>query len=183
MNTRCTLILGVLLLLVLAGCGAPVADDQDDVGIGGNSPEAVVESFFEDFNRALQDPKLGDGETNRAWAERLANYFAPIERVRQRTAMIRMLASFAYRQQQIAEGQRLIIEITYTNAEVVERTDDRASVRLIDGKIRFQRVAERENGDRDVLRTQERGLMETLGQTSGVLPVLRVNGRWFMTEG
>lgn len=178
----CCILIGLLLLGALSACGAEVAADQSDAGIGGNLPETVAASFFEDFNSALNDPDLSQGKTQRAWAERLANYFAPVERAGKRRALGRMLASFAYNQRQLGEGQRIVFEITYTNIEVVDRSDDRATVRLLDGKLRLQRVRERDNGDREVLRQQETSLTETLGQTSGVFPVLRVNGRWFMTE-
>lgn len=172
-----------LLLAILPACSEFAASPTNEIiGVGGSSPEAVTESFFEDFNLALSDPDLDKDETRRSWSERLASYFAPAERIDQRIALGQMLAKFDASQHQLEEGQHLVFEVSFTAVEVVERADDQARVRLIDGKLHVRRVLEHDDGNLEILREQERPLMETIGQTSGTIPVLRVNGLWFLTE-
>lgn len=171
-----------LLLWFIVGCNTPADTETDIVGVGGSRPEIVAASFFDDFNAALQDPNITEPETRRAWAERLANYFAPSERAAQREVIGQNLATFAYGLTQLDERQRLVLAVDYTNVELIEQVENRANIRLINGKMHLQRIQTTEEGLERVVFDQERSLAEVIGQASDVFPVLRVNGRWFMTE-
>ncbi|NJP04339.1 MAG: hypothetical protein HC837_01255 [Chloroflexaceae bacterium] len=83
---------------------------------------------------------------------------------------------------QIADDQRLTVEIQYGGIELVERTSDHARIRLVDGAVTLRQVRIAESGYEEVLRQQQRPLTEVLGEDYSVLPVLRVNDRWFLTE-
>ncbi len=170
----------LLLLLTLAGCAAPPVDSGDDavVGVGRSSPEAAVDGFLEDLNRAMQDPSLASAEKRRGWAERLAGYFAPGERIDQRAAFIDMLAGFADTAQNPVIGTRAALAITYTRVELISREGDEALVRVVDGAFDLRWL----DAQGEILRERTGGLTEIIGQTSGGLPVLRVDGLWFLTE-
>jgi hypothetical protein len=170
-----------LLLLALAACAAPVSDPtaDDTSGVGRSSPEAAVDGFLEDLNRALQDPNLGDATTRRSLAERLAGYFAPGERIDQRTAFIDMLAGFADTSQNPVVGAKVSLALTYSRVELLSRTGDKALVRVVDGTFDLRWL----DANGEVVRERTRGLAEVLGQQSDGLPVLRVDALWFITEG
>lgn len=175
---------GLLVVFGLSGCGTSIAIEQE-ASLGGGSPEAVAESFFEDLNRALSDPELADSEVNRAWAERLASYFAPSERADQRAAFATTLATYGYRIDQLDANEQFVIEVVYEGIEQIDRDGDRANVRLVEGMILMRQTRDTGPTTQVTVREQERALGEVLGLASseGVFPVLRVNGRWFMTEG
>ncbi|PDW00803.1 hypothetical protein CJ255_20195 [Candidatus Viridilinea mediisalina] len=149
------------------------------VGAGGGSPHQVVESFLEDLNAALNDPALTDIEVRRGWAERLASHFAPSERVDQRAALGLMLARFAHGAANPAVGAYATLEVSFSGTEVIERHEDRALVRVVDGQLilRFY------NAEGDLLRERTGGLIDLIGEQRGALPTLQVGGSWFMTEG
>jgi hypothetical protein len=169
-----------LLLLILAGCAAPASDAtaDDTIGVGRSSPEAAVDGFLEDLNLALQDPNLGDAARRRGLAERLAGYFAPGERIDQRAAFIDMLAGFADTSQSPVLGTKVSLAITYSRVELLSRDGDEALVRVVDGAFDLRWL----DATGEVLRERTRGLTEVLGQDSDGLPVLRVDGLWFITE-
>lgn len=164
-----------LLLLALAGCGAPPADDTSG---GGPTPEGVVESFIEDLNRALRNPGLGDAQTQRSWAERLASYFAPGERIDQRTAFIDTLASFADTSTSPVVGTKATLTITYSRAKLLSREGNEALVRVVDGAFDLRWLNEKD----EVLRERTGSLAEVIGHDSDGLPVIEVGGLWFLTE-
>jgi hypothetical protein len=167
----------VILVLLLAGCGAePAADEL--AGAGGSSPQAVVESFLEDLNSALATP-LATPDARRVWAERLAGHFAPSERADQRVAMASMLADFATGATSPAVGTRATLEVTWTRMELRSLEGDRALVRVVDGVLVLRFL----DADGNVLRERSGGLTDMIGQASGGLPTLRVGGSWFLTEG
>jgi hypothetical protein len=170
----------LLFILALAGCAAPTSDSAADtnIGVGRSSPEAAVDGFLEDLNRALQAPTLGDTATRRSWAERLAGYFAPGERIDQRAAFIDMLAGFADTTQHPVVGSKATLAITYSRVELLSRDGDQAMVRVVDGSFELRWLNEKG----EVVRERTGGLTEVLGQKSGGLPVLRVDGLWFLTE-
>jgi hypothetical protein len=179
--------IGLLLgWLLLVGCGVPVEAERDDEIIGGDTPDAALIGFVSIFNEALNDPEIINIEARRTWAERLASFFAPSERVEQRGNLQVMLANFAARIEQIDDNEEVTLEITYEGV-IVDDTDDTddtyANVRLLSGNLRFRRVYVAENGYREVLVDQEHPINDVLGQSgdSG-FPVLRVGGRWFLTE-
>ncbi len=171
-----------LVALVLVACGVPVETDQPDLEAGGQTPQAVMTSFFNDLNQALQDPQIVEPETRDFWAARLANYFAPSERLSQRMAIAYMLANVADDQRQLADDHVLTIEILFSSIELVEERGDHAIVHIVDGWVRLREVQINSNGRQNVIRDQRRSFREVLGLTSDELAVLRVNNRWFMTE-
>jgi hypothetical protein len=170
----------ILLILALVGCAAPAPDAAADtnIGVGRSSPEAAVDGFLEDLNRALQDPNLSDAATRRGLAERLAGYFAPGERIDQRAAFIDTLAGFADTSQHPIVGSKAVLAITYSRVELLSRDGDQAVVRVVDGTFALRWL----NEQGEVVRERTGGLTEVIGQASGGLPVLRVDGLWFLTE-
>ncbi|MEI7770590.1 MAG: hypothetical protein WCI67_11400 [Chloroflexales bacterium] len=175
----CRLSAVALLLLALVGCALPASDGAADVnsGVGRSSPEAAVDGFLEDLNNALQSP-LSDTAARQSWAERLAGYFAPGERIDQRAAFIDMLAGFANTAQHPVIGSKVSLAITYSRVELLSRAGEQAMVRVVDGTFELRWLNEKG----DVLRERTGSLTEVLGQKSGGLPVLRVDGLWFLTE-
>lgn len=170
----------VLLLLALSGCAAFSADISEDapIGVGRISPEAAVDGFLEDLNRALKDPNLIEVPTQRSWAERLAGYFAPGERVDQRTAFIEMLAGFADTVQNPLLGSKATLEITYSRIELLSRDGNEAMVRAVDGTFELRWL----DDQGEVLRERTGGFTEVIGQESGGIPVLQVDNLWYLTE-
>lgn len=174
----CSTFFVLCLALSMAACGAEPAE-QELAGAGGSSPQAVVESFLEDLNRALNAPQLAEPAVRRAWAERLAGHFAPSERADQRVAMSEMLAGFAATAASPAVGSRATLEVSFTATELIEQGDGRALVRIIDGVMTLRFL----NDLGEVVRERTSGITEVIGQESGGLPVLQVGTSWFLTEG
>jgi hypothetical protein len=169
--------------LMLAGCSLPEDVEGNERAIGGETPEAVIRSFFDSLNTALQDPEITEQETRQVWAERLATYFAPSERIDQRDILWQMLADFATRLERVDEHMEITLEVTYEGMYIAEQSDDSAMVRLVGGTLHFRRVWVAENGYRSIVTDQRHSLNEVLGQSEqGGFAVLRVNGRWFLTE-
>jgi hypothetical protein len=176
-TTPIRLLLLIVCSLLLTACGQTVA--LEETAQGGASPEQVVESFLEDFNAALNDPSLDEPDVRRGWAERLAGYFAPSERIDQRTAMGDMLVGFVASSRQPVVGERMVLELTYSDVEVIDRTDNTALVEITDGAFLLRWL----NAEGEPLRERSGNIMDIIGQTSGGLPVLRVGAQWFLTEG
>ncbi|MBX0327121.1 hypothetical protein K2Z83_05420 [Oscillochloris sp. ZM17-4] len=168
----------LLLILALAGCAAPAGLASDSASGGGPTPEGVVESFIEDLNSALRDPSLGNVEARRGWAERLAGYFAPGERVDQRAAFSDTLAGFADTSTSPVVGTKATLEITYSRAELLSRSGDEALVRVVDGAFNLRWL----DDTGEVLRERTGSLAEVIGQKDDGLPVIEVGGLWFLTE-
>lgn len=179
---RLLLSLWLPVLCLLAACAAVPSIEQDASSLGGTTPEEAAAGFFQSFNEALQDPALTELETRRIWAERLASYFAPSERVDQRYVLQQMLANFAAGMEQLEADQRMTLEVSYSALQVMDESSQRATVRLVDGTLRFRRVRVTEDDRRIVLLDQQRPLAQTLGLQQGTLPLVQVNGRWFLTE-
>ncbi len=177
MTTRLALLI-LAAALLLAGCATEPADEEL-AGAGGSSPQAVVESFLEDLNRALAAAQLDQPSVRRAWAERLAGHFAPSERADQRVAMAAMLADFAAGAASPAVGDRAALEVTWTRIDLLEQDGDRALVRVVDGVLTLRFL----DAQGELLRERTAGLTDVIGQASGGLPTLQVGGSWFMTEG
>ncbi|MEI8306495.1 MAG: hypothetical protein WCF99_05460 [Chloroflexales bacterium] len=168
----------IIILLTLAGCAAPDGLADTNIGVGRSSPEAAVDGFLEDLNHALQALNLSDVATRRSWAERLAGYFAPGERIDQRAAFLDMLAGFADTAQHPVVGSKAVLAITYSRVELLSRDGDRAMVRVVDGSFDLRWLNEKG----DVIRERTGSLTDVIGQTSGGLPVLRVDKLWFLTD-
>lgn len=166
----------------LVACTAAPAADEASVG-GGFSPESVTESFFEDLQRALRDPNLQQEETRSFWAERLAGYFAPAERDTQRVALRRALASFASGLRQLADDETAIFELRGLQpVEKVADDGERALVRLPSASISMtlMRTTERSSF---VFYEQTIGLSQVIGRSDGAVPLVKIDGRWYLTEG
>lgn len=176
------LIVWLLLISGMVACATPIDVEEDIIGVGGSTPETIASSFFEDFNQALRDPGLIEYETRRIWAERLAGYFAPSERVNQRKAFASTLDNFAMSLERLDSDERLWLRVSYTTIELAERKGERATVRLVSGSLDLRHVRVTEQGTQEMLLEDVYPLADLLGQESGVFPVLRVDGRWFMTE-
>ncbi|NNJ10046.1 hypothetical protein EKD04_006880 [Chloroflexales bacterium ZM16-3] len=167
----------ILLILALVGCAAPPADDG--ASGGGPTPEGVVESFIEDLNRAMQDPSLSNVEARRRWAERLAGYFAPGERIDQRAAFNDTLASFANTSTSPVVGTKATLAITSSRVELLSRNGNQALVRVVDGAFVLRWL----DDQGEVLRERTGSLSEVIGQEGDSMPVIEVGGLWFLTEG
>lgn len=171
----------LLLLVVLpVGCGVPVEIEQEDTG--GETPREVVGHFLDNLNQALQDPNLEQPKVREVWALQLASHFAPSERANQRLALEDMLTRFATSLSALGEDEQLTIEIRYESIRLDEQHGNRGSVYIVDGWLNLRQVHVAENGRKTVRRDQGGPLLEVIGLKSKVLPVLRVNGRWFLTE-
>jgi hypothetical protein len=176
-------LIGCLVLLLLAACGVPVEVEQDEQQLGGATPEDVAAIFVADLNAALSDVELDQIETRRRWAGRLASSFAPVERVDQRYVLQQMLADYVDQRAALADDLELSLEISYEAIRVVNRQSDFPLVRLIGGAIRLREVRVAENGYRSIVSDQQYPLTDLLGQRGrDGFPVVRVGGRWFLTE-
>jgi hypothetical protein len=170
------------MVCFLVGCAAAPATDEAGVG-GGFSPEAVTESFFEDLQRALRDPNLQQEEARSFWAERLAGYFAPAERDTQRVALRRALASFASGLRQLADDETAIFELRGLQpVEKVADDGERALVRLPSASISMTLVRTTERGS-FVFYEQTIGLSQVIGRSDSTVPLVKIDGRWYLTEG
>lgn len=172
MATTCWL----LLALLLSSCSAAAL--EENVGLGGVTPEAVVESFLEDFNAALADPALNEAATRQMWANRLASYFAPSERSDQRLAMRDMLDGFASANTRPARGSRAEVTITYDRTRVLRANDQTALVEVVNAII----TVRWRDSEGNVLLERNGALLRLIGREEHGLPVLRVDGRWYLTE-
>lgn len=170
------MVLWLALGLLLGGCGAAALDEN--VGLGGVTPEAVVESFLEDMNAALADPALNEAATRQMWANRLASYFAPGERADQRQAMREMLDGFASANTRPARGSRAEVTISYDRTRVL-RADDRTALVEIVNAVMTVRWRDNEG---NLLLERNGALLRLIGREESGLPVIRVDGRWYLTE-
>ncbi|WP_322487374.1 hypothetical protein [Chloroflexus sp.] len=169
-------VLWLALGLFLGGCGAAAL--EENVGLGGVTPEAVVESFLEDINAALADPLLNEAATRQMWANRLASYFAPGERADQRQVMREMLDGFASANTRPARGSRAEVTISYDRTRVL-RADDRTALVEIVNAVMIVRWRDNEG---NLLLERNGALLRLIGREESGLPVIRVDGRWYLTE-
>ncbi len=169
-------VLWLALGLVLGGCGAAAL--EENVGLGGVTPEAVVESFLEDMNAALADPALNEAATRQKWANRLASYFAPGERADQRQAMREMLDGFASANTRPARGSRAEVTISYDRTRLL-RADERTALVEIVNAVMTVRWRDNEG---NLLLERNGALLRLIGREESGLPVIRVDGRWYLTE-
>ncbi|WP_245668738.1 hypothetical protein [Chloroflexus islandicus] len=170
------MVLWLALGLLLGGCGAAAL--EENVGLGGVTPEAVVESFLEDINAALADPALNETATRQMWANRLASYFAPGERADQRQAMREMLDGFASANTRPARGSRAEVTISYDRTRVL-RADERTALVEIVNAVMTVRWRDNEG---NLLLERSGALLRLIGREESGLPVIRVDGRWYLTE-
>lgn len=170
------MVLWLALGFLLGGCSAATLDEN--IGLGGVTPEAVVESFLEDMNAALADPALNEAATRQMWANRLASYFAPGERADQRQVMREMLDGFASANTRPARGSRAEVTISYDRTRVL-RADDRTALVEIVNAVMTVRWRDNEG---NLLLERNGALLRLIGREESGLPVIRVDGRWYLTE-
>jgi hypothetical protein len=161
------------LLLLISGCSTVSLDE--DIGLGGVTPEAVVESFLEDFNTALADPALSEPTARQVWANRLASYFAPSERADQRLVMREMFDSFARNNLQPVRGSKAEVVITYDRTRA-NRIDEMTALVEVVMTVRWRDAAG------NVVFERSGALLRLIGREANGLPVIRVDGRWYLTE-
>jgi hypothetical protein len=172
---------GIILIASLSGCLASNQAIQDEKG-GGETPEAVVHYFLTTLSSAIQDPDIDNPETRLVWALRLSTAFPPGERVDQRALIQTMLANFSHGHEELAKNQRLIVDIVYTELVVDTPHDNQAHVNIVEGQLylRWMRV---DPGGAEILQKDQRVLLtDVIGAYGTFLPVLYVDGRWFLTE-
>lgn len=171
----------LVALAALAGCGQEAPPPAPSGG--GFNPESVAQSFFEDFGQALQDPNLAREETRDYWVERLANYFAPSERDDQRIALASSLASFANGLGELADNEAVVFELHgFNQLEKVSDDGTHAIVRLPSASIYMALTRSTEEGTRPFYE-QTISLGQVTGRADGSVPMIKVDGRWYLTEG
>lgn len=178
--------IAVALLLSLAGCGdtpAAPASTAEAERLN-NTPDAVVESFFEDLGAALNDPRLAEAERRSFWVEQLAGHFAPSERDDQRLALREALGSFAQDLDQLAEGEELTIEMRgfRPGQRSISADGTRATVELPDATITMLITQPGDNGPVTVYE-QPIALSRVIGNATNSVPLVLVDGLWYLTEG
>lgn len=177
-------LLAFLLFGVLAACGFDTATpDQAAQTGGGSSPELVAQYFFEDLRRAFKDPQQLATETKRdQWVERLANYFAPIERDDQRVALNSALENFVSGRSNLDQNESLTLDVRFDKIEKVSDDGDRALVRPTNGSI-YILITRSTNNGVFTLYEDDVPLTKIIGDPSGAVPVIRIGRSWFLTEG
>jgi hypothetical protein len=173
----------ILLALLLAGCASTLdqGSEQAPPSGGSISPEAVAQSFFDDLDKALEDPKLADDQQRGAWVERLAGYFAPNERDDQRIALRTALDSFSTGLGKLEPNEDLKLDLKIERLEQVNQTGDRATIRPINGAI-YVLITRTTNAGVQNLYEETVPLEKILGN-DGSVPVLRIGRSWYLTEG
>jgi hypothetical protein len=174
------------LLLGLAGCGGlsatPTPEPAEASGV--NNPEPVVESFFEDLGKALNDPQLANDERRSYWVEQLAGYFAPGERDDQRLALREALGSFAGDLSRLEDGEVLKIEMRgfRDSRKSLSADGTRATVELPDATISMLITQASDKGPITIYE-QPIALSRIIGNATNSVPLVRIGGRWYLTEG
>lgn len=172
----------LLLGLLLAGCGETEAPREGQLS-GINNPESVVVSFFEDLGDALKDPSLGSAERRGYWVDRLAGYFAPNERDDQRLALREALGSFAGDLEQLEADETLTLELRgFERVRKVSEEGERATVQLPEATLYMLITRATESGPVTIYE-QPIALSRLIGSAQNTVPLVRVGGRWYLTEG
>jgi hypothetical protein len=173
----------LLVVLTTAGCAAPADTARPAPASGGGiTPESVAENFFEDLGAALQDPALQEETARSYWVERLAAYFAPLERDDQRIALRASLTNFAGDRAQLNPDETLTLELSFDRPVKVSDDGERAMVRLPNGTLNMLIVRMTERGPVTIYE-QPIGLDRVIGNPDGLVPTIRIGDRWFLTEG
>lgn len=176
-------VVSVFLMAVIALAGCAAEPPPPAPSGGGFNPESVVQSFFEDFGRALQDPNLAQEETRTYWVERLVTYFAPAERDDQRIALASSLAAFANDLGQLADDEAVVFELHgFDRVEKVADDGERAIVRLPSASIYMALTRASDAGPRPFYE-QTISLGQVTGRADGSVPMVKIEGRWYLTEG
>ena len=175
-----------VLAALLASCGAvpqPSPAPVEQLG-GGISPETVTLDFFKDLGDALRDPNLRSDDRRAYWVDRLAGYFAPNERDDQRLALREALGSFAHDLEGLAEDEKLTIELRgFDLVEGDVAADGRqATVRLPEATIYMLITRATDQGPLTIYE-QPIGFDRVIGSPEKSVPLVKIGGRWYLTEG
>jgi hypothetical protein len=176
-------VLTIVALCFLSGCAVTpgLTTAQAPPGGGSFSPEAVAQSFFEDLDQALDDPKLADDQQRGVWVERLAGYFAPNERDDQRIALRAALDSFTAGRSKLEPNEDLTLDLKIERLEQVYQNGDRAMIRPINGAIYVLITRTTSAGIQNLY--EETVPLEKIIGNNGSVPVLRIGRSWYLTEG
>lgn len=175
-----------ILLALLMACGAVPGEaglPAEPIAPSELGPEVIAQNFFEDLRTALKDPNIVRDEARGVWVEKLAGYFAPAERDDQRAALRAALSSFANDISELDPNQALTLELRFDGVEKLSDDGTRAMVRPINASIHLLIVRTTETGKVITEYEQQIGLNQIIGRADGAVPMVRVGGRWFLTEG
>lgn len=175
----------VLVLLALAGCSfAPGQAAAPSGAVGGSDigPDRVAENFFDDLASALKDSQIGDDDKRGAWVDRLANYFAPSERDDQRIALRSALDNLVAGRGKLAPNETMSIDLRFDRIEKISQSDDRATVRPVNGSI-YILITRTTDAGVATLYEDTVTLDKIIGSQDGSVPVIRIGRAWYLTEG
>ncbi len=179
----------IALLFVAASLSAcsdvtrpPPAATVVEFAGGGISPESVTQSFFEDFTSALSDPGLNAPDRRNYWVVRLAAYFTMEERRDQEKSIDSALTHFVEGRTGLADNETLTLELRYDRPQKVADDGTRALVKLPNATIAMTIVQATSSGPVTVYE-QPIGLDKVTGRSDSTVPLVKVNGRWYLTEG
>ncbi|MBC8161531.1 MAG: hypothetical protein H7Z42_09975 [Roseiflexaceae bacterium] len=169
---------GLIVLLLLNACG-PAAPQVELGSIGGGAtPVDVVQTFFEEFGRALRDPQIQRDSVRDRWAARLADYFAPSERDDQRVALGAMLDSYASElRSAVALNEQFTLEIRWDDISAPANPGQRTLVEIENGRVFWQVLR-----DGSLIDEQETPLSAIIGREDSSVPAVKVGTIWFLTE-
>ncbi len=176
-------LLAALLLAMPVGCSPATSREADSIGVGAPTPALIVQTFLEQLNEALKDPQLANPDVRRAWAARLASYFAPNEREDQRAALGAALAGLVSGVRQLEPDEKLTLELSDTiRVDVGPADGDMVLVRPVNVSLtlRIERATPRGT---TVELEQQVPLEKLVGRPDGAIPTIQINDRWFLTEG
>lgn len=171
----------LVLLGVLGATSTACADPDQVTPIGADSPATAAAGFFSTLNAALQDPTLNTFETRRSYAEQMAAYFPPSERMTYRQTLQEMLAAFAAGKANLPADQELSLVLEYDDLDVRQLSERQATVRLIGGSLRYRLIRTTETGFREVLLDRQYTLATVLGLEGGDFPAVQFEGRWYLS--
>ncbi|MEN9936151.1 MAG: hypothetical protein RLZZ387_2730 [Chloroflexota bacterium] len=174
----------VLGLTLLAGCAEPVELASGSELADRNNPESVVINYFEDLGRALKDPQLVREERREYWVEQLAGYFAPNERNDQRLALQESLSRFASDVSELAEGETLTLELRgfKQTQRLIAADGQSATIVLPDATVYMLITRASERGP-IVVYEQPIEFNRVIGSPTKSVPLVKIGGRWYLTEG
>ncbi|MEM8535602.1 MAG: hypothetical protein AAGF95_32525 [Chloroflexota bacterium] len=180
-----------LLASALVSCALPTGDTSDlpnQIGLAPEQqsslpPEAVVQSFFEDFNFAFNDPLLLEDVDRRGqWIDQLVSYFVPSERIEHRSLFAEAFRTYSTGQYLLGgNNETMTLEVRFDEETIEsEITDNRALVRLPDAVVCVIITSGAATADDTC--DDESDLDTLIGTEDGAVPLIRVGGRWFLTS-
>lgn len=179
----------LLIALLLAGCAnqeQPAAADQQasqDIAVVTRRPDQVALAFVEDMQRALaevQDPAQNSADTRKRWAKLLSDYFVPNERTFQRSSLEDMFRSISNDRRDIPNGESVVFELRFDrNADIPAPVINGPNAAVVIPEARlFLQVLYASGASYE----QEVPLANVIGRKDGSIPLININGRWYLTE-